>query len=78
MNLTLHKLIEEQSFKEFREFGVHQFKFEVPPRARRLKLEASFVNEELGRANAETIAYGAYSKSDNFIKVREHMYIWRE
>ena len=66
--LELHA--QDETYKEYREKGVHRFKIDVPENTRQLTLNAYYSDFDSGNAFAETIAYGAYSPKDRYIHVR--------
>ena len=51
----------ENLLQEFRKTGVFLFNLEAPRGAKKIRIHATFENENLGNSEASTIAYAAYS-----------------
>ena len=51
----------ENLLQEFRATGIFAFRFNVPLNAEKIKIYASFENENLGHSETSTTAYAAYS-----------------
>ena len=61
----------EKSFEEFRNTGVHRFRFKVPKLTEELYLSATYSDPINSRDTfTETTVYGAYGPKDKFIHVR--------
>ena len=60
----------EESYKEYRETGVHRIKIDIPEKTEELKLVAYYKDIEQGSAYTETTAYASYSPLNRFIHVR--------
>ena len=71
--ICLELFAREQSYKEFRETGVHRIRLDVPEAAEQLKMIAYYSDTDQGRDIVEeTVAWAAYAPKDQFIFVHSN------
>ena len=68
--LIMEQYAKEESYKEYRETGVHRFQLDIPEDTIELKLTAYYTDTSDGKAYTETTAYAAYAPLDRHIHVR--------
>ena len=59
--LIMEQYAKEESYKEYRETGVHRFQLDIPEDTIELKLTAYYTDTSDGKAYTETTAYAAYA-----------------